>query len=282
MDGAGNVHVADGGSGGSFFFQGGVTGTIRKVTPGALVTTIAGLASPGSRDGIGSAASFNVPSGVALDSVGNVYVADQNNGTIRKITPTGSVSTLAGLAGNFGSDDGEGDAARFYSPSGVAVDGSGNVYVADQNNHTIRKITPTGFVSTLAGLAGNPGNDDGEGDAARFNSPFGVAVDGSGNVYVADTYNSTIRKINPAGSVSTLAGLAGNPGSDDGDPSTARFNFPSGVAADNAGTIYVADPGNAAIRKISSTGIVTTLAVLDTTASAQNGTGTTSIRPLCF
>ena len=144
-----------------------------------------------------------------MDGSGNVYVADTGNNTIRKITPAGVVSTLAGMAGSSGSADGTGSAARFYYPFGVAVDGSGNVYVADTYNNTIRKITPAGVVSTLAGTAGSSGSADGTGSAAQFYYPCGVAVDGSGNVYVADTDNYTIRKITPAGVVSTLAGLAG-------------------------------------------------------------------------
>ena len=178
---------------------------------------------------------------MAVDGSGNVYVADSGNYTIRKITPAGVVSTLAGLAGSSGSADGTGSAARFYYPTGVAVDGSGNVYVADTGNYTIRKITPAGVVSTLAGLAGSTGSADGTGSAARFYYPYGVAVDGSGNVYVADTGNYTIRKITPAGVVSTLAGTAGSSGSADGTGSAARFNYPTGVAVDGSGNVYVAD-----------------------------------------
>src|SRR5207237_1018476 len=135
------------------------------------------------------------PDGVAADGSGNVYVADTDNSTIRKITSAGVVSTLAGTAGSAGSADGTGSAARFNYPQGVAVDGSGNVYVADTDNNTIRKITSAGVVSTLAGTAGSTGGVDGTGSAAQFYSPYGVAVDGSGNVYVADTYSYAIRKI---------------------------------------------------------------------------------------
>src|SRR5205823_1449369 len=140
------------------------------------------------------------------------------------------VTTLAGLAGITGSADGTGGAARFDYPSGVATDSSGNVYVADIRNHTIRKITPAGVVTTLAGLAGSYGSADGTGGAARFSCPSGVATDSSGNVYVADLNNPTIRKITPAGVVTTLAGLTGYSGNADGMGSAARFNRPSGVA----------------------------------------------------
>src|SRR6266852_3937063 len=136
-------------------------------------TTLAGQASNGSADGTGSAPRFNSPRGVATDSSGNVYVADIFNNTIRKITPAGVVTTLAGLAGSGGSADGTGSAARFYLPYGVATDSSGNVYVADTSNNTIRKITPAGVVTTLAGLAGVTGSADGTGSAARCYNPSG-------------------------------------------------------------------------------------------------------------
>ena len=240
-----------------------------------MVTTLAGLAgAAGSADGTGSAARFRDPRGVAVDSAGNVYVADYSNHTIRKITPAGVVSTLAGLAGNPGSDDGTGNAARFSQPAGVAVDSAGNVYVADTFNHTIRKITSAGMVSTLAGLAGSLGSEDGPVSGARFNHPYGVAVDSaSGNVYVADSANHTIRKITPAGVVSTLAGLAGNPGSADGIGSAARFNSPYGVAVDSAGNVYVADSHNNTIRKITPAGAVSTLAGLAGMVGSADGTG---------
>ncbi|MCX7806912.1 MAG: hypothetical protein N3A38_17260 [Planctomycetota bacterium] len=138
----------------------------------------------GYEDGTGSAARFSYPCGVAVDSAGNVYVADIYNHTIRKITPAGVVTTFAGWAGFNGSTDGTRSVALFFWPLDVAVDSSGNVYVADSGNHTIRKITPAGVVTTLAGLAGVEGSADGTGSAARFNYPRGVAVDSAGNVIV--------------------------------------------------------------------------------------------------
>src|SRR5262249_13845045 len=160
---------------------------------------------------------------------GNVYVAEYGNQTIRTITPAGVGTTLAGLAGSSGSADGTGSAARVNCPPGVAAHASGHVYLADYYNNTIRQITPTGVVTTLAGLAGSSGSADGTGSAARFYWPSGVATDASGNVYVADRNNSTIRQVTPAGVVTTLAGLALNPGSADGAGSAARFNHPWGV-----------------------------------------------------
>ncbi len=263
-DSSGNVYVADT-----------LNNTIRKITPAGVVTTLAGLAgSYGSADGTGSAARFRGPSGVAVDSAGNVYVADTGSHTIRQVTPAGVVTTLAGLAGITGSADGTGRAARFYYPYGVATDSSGNVYVADSGNNTIRKITPAGDVTTMAGLAGSFGSADGTGRAARFGNPYGVATDSSGNVYVADTYNYTIRKITPAGVVTTLAGLAAITGSDDGTGSAARFYFPWGVATDSSGNVYVADSSNSTIRKITPAGVVTTLAgEAGNTGYSADGTG---------
>jgi streptogramin lyase len=239
VDAAGNVYVADTNN-----------YTIRKISPDGFVTTLAGTAgSPGSADGSGAAVSFNFPAGVAVDAAGNVYVADTDNHTIRKITSAGVVTTLAGTALSQGSADGIGAAARFDYPQGVAVD-AGNVYVADRDNYTIRKITSAGVVTTLAGTAGNQGPTDGTGAAARFDYPHGVAVDAAGNVYVADTDNHAIRKISPAGVVTTLAGAASNRGSADGPGATAGFNSPYGVAVDAAGNVYVADTSNHLIRKI--------------------------------
>ena len=195
-----------------------------------------------------------------MDAAGNVYVADASNDTIRKITPAGVVTTLAGSPGQTGSADGTGSAARFYSPRGVAVDAAGNVYVADTFNDTIRKITPAGVVTTLAGTAGQSGSADGTGSAARFDDPDGVAVDGAGNVYVADSATTRSARSRPAGVVTTLAGTAGQAGSADGTGSAARFNDPDGVAVDAAGNVYVADTSNDTIRKITPAGVVTTLA----------------------
>ncbi len=214
----------------------------------------------GSADGTGAAASFNQPWGIATDSAGNVYVADTGNNTIRKITPAGVVTTLAGTAG-VGSADGTGTAASFYSPYGVATDSAGNVYVADTGNDTVRKITPAGVVTTLAGTAGVQGSVDGTGTAASFWFPRGLATDSAGNVYVADYGNQTIRKITPAGVVTTLAGTAGVGGYADGTGAAASFNSPLGIATDSTGNVYVTDSWiDYNVRKITPAGVVTTLA----------------------
>jgi hypothetical protein len=262
VDRAGNIYVADTNN-----------STIRKITTDGSVMTLAGAAGiPGGADGTGAAARFNSPSGVAVDLDGNVYVADRMNETIRKVAFTGVVTTLAGTAGMVGSTDGMDTTARFDSPSGVAVDRAGNVYVADQNNQIIRKVTATGGVTTLAGTAGMAGSTDGTGAAARFNSPSGVAVDGAGNVYVADQNNHILRKITAAGVVTTLAGTAGMAGSADGTGAAARFNSPSGAAVDSAGNVYVADQNNQIIRRVSA-GVVMTLAGAASMTGSADGTG---------
>ena len=232
------------------------------------VTTLAG-STAGFADGTGSAARFHDPRGVAVDSSGTVYVVDNANHRIRKITPAGVVTTLAG-SGVAGFADGTGSAAKFYWPEGVAVDSSGTVYVADNANQRIRKITPTGVVTTLAG-SGVAGFADGTGTAARFNGPVSVAVDSSGTVYVADTGNHRIRKITPAGVVTTLAG-SGVAGFADGTGGVAQFNQPRGVAVESSGTVYIADHYNNRVRKITSAGVVTTLAG-SSTQGFVDGTG---------
>ena len=225
--------------------------------PNVMVSTFAGNGNVGSDDGQGTAASFYIPGGLAIDNSGNIYVADQDNHKIRKITPSGLVSTLAG-SGLSGSKDGKGSEASFNLPAGLAVDLNGNVYVADANNYKIRKITSDGFVSTLAG-SGIKGSANGQGSLASFNLPVRLAVDASGYVYVSDKNNNKIRKITPNGTVSTLAG-SGDFGDDDGLGTVATFYGPNGIVLDADGNIFVADGGNNKIRKILPSGMVTTFA----------------------
>ncbi|OGX90580.1 hypothetical protein BEN49_22375 [Hymenobacter coccineus] len=239
----------------------------------AVVTTLAGADAKGSTDGPGAVARFGRLMGIAVAADGALYLADEENSTIRKVTPTGEVTTLAGTAGAKGSADGPGAAARFYHPIGVAVDASGTLYVTDADNQIIRKITAAGDVTTLAGSVGHKGSADGVGGAAKFNLPHSLAVAADGTVYVADTYNHTIRKITPAGVVTTLAGSAGHKGSTDGTGDVARFYHPAGVAVDAQGTLYVADHGNQLIRKISPAGDVTTLAGTANQRGYANGRG---------
>ena len=212
----------------------------------------------GNVDGTGSAARFSGPNGVAVDSAGNVYVADSSNCAIRKISPAGVVTTLAGKPGVDGTADGTGSAARFNSPWSVALDTAGNLYVADSENHAIRKVTAGGAVTTLAGSLGTAGTNDGTGGGAQFDYPRGIAVDSAGTVYVADYNNCTIRQVTAAGVVTTLAGVPRTYGTQDGTGAAAQFAFPSGVVADNAGTLYVTDENSGTIRKVTAGGVVTT------------------------
>lgn len=220
------------------------------------VGTLAGSGTSGFVDGIGAIAQFNHPSAMVVDPAGNIYVADHDNHSIRRITPSGIVSTYAGT-GQPGATNGFRLNATFNRPYGLALDVDGNLYVGDVANHSIRKISVDGEVTTLAG--GRKGYSDREGDLAMFNHPHGVAVDAKKNVYVADSYNNVIRMVSPSGMVSTLAGN-GNDGFVNGHAEDAEFYVPIGIAVDAQGNILVGDEGNSSIRKISHNGRVSTLA----------------------
>ena len=246
-DNSGNLFVSDG-------------ARIRRISPTGSVTSLAGVTgSPGYADGIGKKARFDRPVGLSVDSADNVYVADTY--LIRRVTPSGATSTIAGTPGHSGAADGRLGQGALLSDQGkgLAVDNAGTVYVADTLNCIIRKVSRDGTVSTLAGSAGRSGHADGNGKLARFFRPEGVAVDSSGTVYIADTFNHAIRKITLTGEVSTIAGSPGQPGDTDGLGSQARFNHPNGVAVGANGEIFVTDSGNHTIRRILSTGAVTTL-----------------------
>src|SRR5664280_347597 len=223
------------------------------------VTTFAGWPGvAGWVDATGSAARFGATDSVRTDSIGNIYVGDGTN-TVRKITPAGVVTTIAGIANVTGSQDGPAASATFNGIGGVAIDSGGTIYVADSGNYTIRKITTSGIVSTLAGSAGIQASVDGIGPAARFYDPENLAVDGSGNIWVADGKGNTIREVTPAGVVTTLAGEAGVAGFSNGTGANAQFNNLLGVAVDAFGNLYVGDGGNNEVRRITSAGVVLSL-----------------------
>lgn len=248
VDSAGNIYVADSSS-----------HTVRKITPGGRVSTLAGK--PGVNwysTATNAVDLLYFPTDVAVDTVGNVFVADSRSHTIRKITPSGSMSYFAGQPGVVGNDDGIGALARFNSPGGLAIDARDNLFLADTANFAIRKITTAGVVSTIVGKADRSGCVDGPREVAAFSWPYGIAVDGAGVLYVTD-HGHTLRKVFTNGNVVTLAGICGNPGAADGPGDQARFNTPSGVAVDGAGNLFVADYGSHTIRKTTPEGVVITI-----------------------
>jgi sugar lactone lactonase YvrE len=269
-----NCGFADGsGSNSSFTLPMGITldsvgtlyvtdyGAIRKITAAGVVTTLAGGTNVGSVDAMGSAAEFDYTRGIAVDSEGNAYVTDSGNYTIRKITPSGVVTTLAGLAKTRGNADGVGSAARFGGVCGLAFDKTtSSLYVTDLD--TIRRIGLDGTVTTIAGQRADFGSTDGTGADARFGflGGVGLASSASGSIYVADSSNATIRAISATSDVSTVAGLANVPGAMDGSTAAATFNYPTGIAFDADGTLYIADANNGVIRTLSPSGQVATLA----------------------
>jgi len=229
---------------------------VRKVLPNGATSTIAGSGTPAFLDGQGTAAQFMYPRDLDVDNSGTLYVVDTDNRRIRTITPSGAVSTLAG-SGTTGYLDGPGTTARFNAPRGIAVNEDGTVYVADTYNHRIRKITPTGDVSTLAG-SGAIGSADGQGLAAQFYRPHDIVVDKSGYLYVTDSYNDLIRKISPSGLVETVAGSMPG-GYVNGQASVAKFDHPTGITIDSEGTLFVTDSFNNCLRMITRDGAVSTL-----------------------
>jgi hypothetical protein len=254
-DGVGNVLVADT-----------KAGTIRRITPAGEVTTLAGTSKLGQdwtdsvSDGNRAEARFGAPSALAVASSGNILVADDS--TIRLVTPAGTVSTLAGLHTGIacGSADGIGTTARFGRSMSITLAREGNFYAADTANHTIRKITTAGVVTTLAGSPGAYGTADGTGAAARFASPAAITCDTAGNLYVIDQVSYTIRKITPAGVVTTIAGRPGVHGSDDGLAASATFDGMGELAVDSSGNVFVQSyTNNFALRKIAVDGTVTTV-----------------------
>lgn len=227
-DAAGNVYVSDLGN-----------NAIYKITSSGMVTILAGSGTAGYVNGNGSTAAFNAPQGLVADASGNVYVADQGNNRIRKITSAGVVSTLAGT-GAGGNINGDGSTAMFNRPYGLAIDASGNLYVTDQGNYAVRKVTSAGVVSLLAGTSVTTG---------LLNTPTGIAVDSQGSLYITDK-SGRILTITAANVLYTLAGKANTSGFADGSKTTAQFSGPTGIAVDANKNIYVADLNNNRIRKM--------------------------------
>jgi IPT/TIG domain/NHL repeat len=222
MDAAGNFYIGDR-----------INNAIRKITPAAVVTTLAGNGTAGSTDGTGSAARFNEPLGVTVDAAGNVYVADYINSAIRKVTPAGVVTTVVGMSSIFG----------------ITIDGAGNLYCAQYAQQIVSKYSTTGVYSIIAGQVNTSGTTDGNGAAARFNFPAGITIDGAGNLYVSETFNNRVRKITATGDVTTIAGST--VGFADGIGSAAQFNKAIAVCGDFINKfLYIADLGNNKIRKI--------------------------------
>ncbi|OOQ57997.1 cadherin-like beta sandwich domain-containing protein [Mucilaginibacter pedocola] len=249
-DAAGNIYVADYGN-----------NAIRKITPAGVVTTIlTGLSLPG---------------GLTFDAAGNLYIADTGNQVIKKMTPDGVVSIYAGT-GDVGSNDGPALSASFRNPQDVAMDGAGNLYVADYSNQVIRKITPAGVVSTFAGTMFGPGFASGPVGTGRFRNPFGIDVDAAGNVYVADFGNSAVRKVTPDGRITTIAG-SGSPGFAEGTGTSAVFNRPGDVAVDKFGNVYVNDTYNGLIRIVAPNGVVTTFAGNNGVIGRSDAIGTAAV-----
>ena len=240
-----------------------VTGAF-GVSSSGTITTIAGSGKQGFSGDGGPAVAAQLRSAyeVAVDRQGNVYIADYDNYRVRKVSPGGTITTFAGTGTEgFSGDGGPATSARLNAPIGIAVDGQGNVYIADFNNARVRKVNPGGTITTFAGT-GVPGfsGDGGPATSARLYAPHGVAVDGQGNVYIADSYNQRVRKVSPAGTITTIAGT-GRPGvSGDGGPATsAKMTYPRGVAADAQGNVYIFD-GSTRVRKVSRGGTITTFA----------------------
>jgi len=248
IDGRGNVYVSDRGN-----------HAIRVVAPNGDIRTLAGNGKEGKADGIGAAASFNQPVAVAVDKSGNVYVADRDNHLVRLIDPSGKVSAVVGT-GTAGFTEGPALSAQFNQPYGVALSPDEKIlYIADYLNHAIRALdVGTRRVTTLTGN-GKSGFANGKGDQAQFNQPYNVKIDARGRLYVPDQNNHAIRRVEPDGTVSTIAGT-GQSGFAGGKAAESRFNNPTGLIVAADGTIYVADRNNHRIRIISAAGEVSTIA----------------------
>ncbi len=268
FDAAGNLDIAD------------ASDRIRQVSPAGIITTVAGNGNYGFSGDGGSATSASLSSayGVALDSAGNVYIADENNSRIRKISPSGIISTFAGNGTvSYSGDNGPAINSQLAFPRGITADSAGNYYFADYYNQRVRKIAAAGTITTVAGtgVAGFSG-DGGAAASAQLSYPSGVALDASGNLYIADTSNERIRKVDSSGNITTVAGNGCCFGGDGGPATSAQMNGPSAVTFDAAGNMYIADTNNSRIRKVSTSGTITTVAGNGTNGFSGDGGAATS------
>jgi uncharacterized protein (TIGR03437 family) len=265
LDTAGNLYVADS-----------VGNRVHKVSPGGMVTTVAGNGSAGYSGDNGPAISarLNEPDAVAVDSSGNLYIADSSNGRVRKVSAAGIISTVAGTsATGYSGDGGPATDAQLSRPRGVAVDVNGNLFIADSGNWRIRKVSPTGIITTIAGN-GSPGylGDGGPAVEAQLYDPHGVAVDGIANIYIADSGNNLIRKVSTTGIITTVAGNPSTYYSEDGGPANGtRLKDPVAVPVDTGGNLYISEYFNSRVRRVSTAGIMST--VVGTGAQGYSGDG---------
>ena len=271
-DATGNIYVADRDN-----------NRIRKINTSGIISTIAGTGVSGySGDGgDATAAKLNNPKGVAVDILGNVYIADNGNHRVRIINTSGIISTIAGTGtAGYNGDGGVATLAQLNSPTDVVIDTAGNIYIADEVNNRIRKITYPGIISTLAGDGtGGFGGDGGAATSANLNLPYGITLDNMGNLYIADLFNNRVRKINTSGIINTIAGIDTAGFSGDGGPATnAKLNCPLGVATDTLGNVFISDNSNHSIRKVNSAGIISTIAGRDTLGFSGDGGAPTAAK----
>ena len=234
---------------------------VNIVHAGYIITTIAGNGTPGFSGDLGGATSaqLNLPSSVAVDASGNVYIADTGNNVIRKVNTSGIISTFAGGGSSGLGDGGLATSAELNRPYGVAVDTSGDVYIVDTNNDRIREVNTSGIISTFAG-GGSIFVDGCSATSAHLFESYGIAVDTSGDVYIAEKNTNRIRKVNTSGIISTFAGGGSSGLGDEGPATSAQLNQPCGIAVDASGNVYIADIWNYRIRKVNTSGIISTFA----------------------
>ncbi len=252
-DNTGNVYITDR-----------QNNRIRKVSSTGIITTVAGTGAAGfGGDGTAATlATMNQPYGITVDNSGNIYFSDGENHRVRKINTAGIITTIAGTgATTSGGDGGQATDAQVGWPAGIAIDNSGNIYITESENHCVRKVSPSGIITTIAGtgMAGYSGNN-GPAIAAKLDQPHGIALDATGNIYVVENNNDCVRKIDVSGTITTFAGGSNGYSGDNGPASAAKFRKPIGIAINSTGYIYIADVSNHCVREIDPSGIIHTVA----------------------